>query len=50
MAALAMGARIVEKHFTLDTSMHGPDHEGSMDPGGLELLVQFRNELRICLK
>lgn len=49
MASLALGAGIVEKHFTLDTSMYGPDHEGSMDPDGLARLVLFRNELRQCL-
>jgi len=50
MAALSLGARIVEKHFTLDKAMYGPDHEGSMDPDELARLVRFRNELRLCLK
>lgn len=50
MAALSLGARIVEKHFTLDKTMYGPDHEGSMDPDELSRLVRFRDELRLCLK
>lgn len=32
IAAVAMGARIIEKHFTLDKSMEGPDHAASLDP------------------
>ncbi|WP_243544275.1 N-acetylneuraminate synthase family protein [Pseudodesulfovibrio tunisiensis] len=50
MTALVLGARIVEKHFTLDKGMYGPDHEGSMDLDELGRLVRFRDELRTCLK
>lgn len=32
IAAVAMGARVVEKHFTLDKNMEGPDHKASADP------------------
>ncbi|WP_372400675.1 N-acetylneuraminate synthase family protein (plasmid) [Azospirillum sp. HJ39] len=35
IAATAMGACIVEKHFTLDRSLPGPDHRASLDPEGL---------------
>jgi sialic acid synthase SpsE len=45
MAALARGARIIEKHFTLDKSMYGPDHAGSMTPGELATLSRFRDRL-----
>ena len=48
--ALARGARIIEKHFTIDKTMYGPDHEGSMDVEELRSLVGFRDELALCLK
>lgn len=49
VAALAQGARIIEKHFTLDKSMYGPDHECSMTPDELSSLVNYRNSFRLCL-
>lgn len=48
MAALARGARIIEKHFTLDKNMEGPDHSCSADPQELEALCRFRDELQRC--
>lgn len=39
IAAVAMGARIIEKHFTLDRSMEGPDHKASLEPGELAHMV-----------
>jgi N-acetylneuraminate synthase/N,N'-diacetyllegionaminate synthase len=45
MTALARGARIIEKHFTLDKAMHGPDHAGSMTPDELIALCRFRDAL-----
>lgn len=39
IAAVAMGATIIEKHFTLDKSMPGPDHKASLDPEELRSLV-----------
>ena len=39
VAAYVLGARIVEKHFTLDRNLPGPDHRFSLDPGGLAELV-----------
>lgn len=48
-AALALGASVIEKHFTLDKSMYGPDHEGSMTPEELKSLSGFRNDLKECL-
>lgn len=38
-AAVAVGASIVEKHFTLDSSMQGPDHEFALEPEELEEMV-----------
>lgn len=39
IAAAARGARIIEKHFTLDKTMEGPDHKASLDPTELKALV-----------
>ena len=39
IAAAARGARIIEKHFTLDKNMQGPDHKASIDPTELKELV-----------
>ncbi|MCJ2164152.1 MULTISPECIES: N-acetylneuraminate synthase [unclassified Pseudodesulfovibrio] len=39
IAAAAMGARVIEKHFTLDKSMEGPDHAASLDPKELKAMV-----------
>lgn len=38
-AAVAMGARVIEKHFTLDKTMPGPDHAASLDPDELKAMV-----------
>lgn len=38
-AAVARGARIIEKHLTLDRSMAGPDHKASLDPAGFAAMV-----------
>ena len=40
IAAVAMGARVIEKHFTLDRSMEGPDHKASLEPDELRAMVQ----------
>ena len=40
VAATALGAVIVEKHFTLDKSMPGPDHKASLEPCELQAMVQ----------
>jgi N-acetylneuraminate synthase/N,N'-diacetyllegionaminate synthase len=40
LAAVAMGASIVEKHFTLDRSLPGPDHAASLEPEQLKALVR----------
>lgn len=39
VAAVAMGASIIEKHFTLDKSLPGPDHRASLDPAELKAMV-----------
>lgn len=40
IAAVALGAEIIEKHFTLDRSMDGPDHKASLEPKELADMVQ----------
>ncbi len=40
VAAVALGAEIIEKHFTLDRSMEGPDHKASLEPSEFKLMVQ----------
>lgn len=49
ITAMARGAKIIEKHFTLDCKMIGPDHKGSMEPGSLGQLSNFRDEITRCL-
>lgn len=41
VAAVAMGACVIEKHFTLDRSMEGPDHKASIEPKELIQLVSY---------
>lgn len=40
LGAVALGASIIEKHFTLDKNMKGPDHKASIDPDELNQLVK----------
>ena len=39
LAAVAMGASCIEKHFTLDCNMEGPDHKASLEPNQLKTMV-----------
>ena len=44
IAAVAMGAKVIEKHFTLDKNMEGPDHKASLNPKELkEMVASIRN-------
>jgi N-acetylneuraminate synthase len=49
LAAVALGARVLEKHFTLDKAQTGPDHRASMEPGELNALVKGVREIEIAL-
>lgn len=39
IAAVALGAKVIEKHFTLDKTMEGPDHRASLEPKELKAMV-----------
>ena len=44
VAAVALGATVIEKHFTLDSNMEGPDHKASLEPDQLtEMVVSIRH-------
>ena len=44
IAAVALGAKVIEKHFTLDRSLPGPDHRASLEPNELvEMVESIRN-------
>ena len=49
VAAVAMGAEIIEKHFTLDKTLPGPDHKASLDPAELEAMVRSIQHIELAL-
>jgi len=49
VAAVARGARIIEKHFTLDKSLPGPDHAASLEPQELNQLVALVRQVEMAL-
>lgn len=49
LAAVSMGARIIEKHFTLNTRMEGPDHNVSLEPKELAMLVNGIRNIEMAL-
>lgn len=49
IAAVALGASIVEKHFTLDKKMNGPDHSASLEPDELKAMVSAIRNLEKAL-
>jgi N,N'-diacetyllegionaminate synthase len=40
IAAAALGASVIEKHFTLDKNMEGPDHKASLEPDELKAMIE----------
>lgn len=48
-AAVALGACVVERHFTLDRTMTGPDHAASLEPDGLRRLVRNVRNIEAAL-
>jgi N,N'-diacetyllegionaminate synthase len=49
LIAAALGAVVIEKHFTLDKKAAGPDHKASMDPADLRLLIQNLRDVEASL-
>ena len=49
LAAVALGASVIEKHFTLDKSLHGPDHKNSLQPEELEELITRIKSVELAL-
>lgn len=49
IAAVALGATVIEKHFTLDKNMEGPDHKASLDPQELSAMVKAIRNIEIAL-
>ncbi len=49
VAAAARGAEIIEKHFTLDRNLPGPDHKASLEPGELTRMVTAIREVELAL-
>ncbi len=49
IAAVAMGASVIEKHFTLDKNMDGPDHKASLEPNELKEMVKSIRNIEVAL-
>lgn len=49
VAAVALGASLIEKHFTLDRNMEGPDHEASLEPNELAAMVSSIRHIELAL-
>ena len=49
IAAVALGAEIIEKHFTLDRDMEGPDHKASLEPDELKAMVSAIRNIELAL-
>lgn len=49
IAAVALGASVIEKHFTLDRKMKGPDHKASIEPDELKKMVKAIRNIEIAM-
>lgn len=49
IAAVAMGASVIEKHFTMDCKLPGPDHRASLEPDGLVAMVAAIRNIEVAL-
>ena len=49
VAAVALGACVIEKHFTLDKTLEGPDHKASLEPDELAALVRAVRNTELAL-
>lgn len=49
IAAVALGATVIEKHFTLDRNLPGPDHRASLEPSELKAMVQSIRNIELAI-
>jgi sialic acid synthase SpsE len=49
LAAVALGACVVEKHFTLDRNLPGPDHKASLEPNELKEMIRSIRNVEVSL-
>lgn len=49
IAATALGATVIEKHFTLDRNMEGPDHKASIEPDELKKMIESIRHIELAL-
>lgn len=49
IAAVALGASVIEKHFTLDRNLPGPDHKASLEPSELKLMISSIRNIELAL-
>jgi N,N'-diacetyllegionaminate synthase len=49
VAAVALGAKVIEKHFTLDRNLPGPDHKASLEPNELKELVRCIRNIEMAI-
>jgi N-acetylneuraminate synthase len=49
IAAVALGAKIIEKHFTLDKNLPGPDHKASLEPDELKMMIKAIRNTEISM-
>ena len=48
IAAVALGAKIIEKHFTLDRNLPGPDHSASLEPEELKVMIEAIRNIELA--
>jgi N,N'-diacetyllegionaminate synthase len=49
IAAVAMGATVIEKHFTTDRNLPGPDHKASLEPDELKAMVSAIRNIELAI-
>ena len=50
IAAVALGAEVIEKHFTLDKNLPGPDHESSLEPKELKKMIKAIRNISMAIE
>jgi len=49
IAAVSLGAKVIEKHFTLDRNLQGPDHKASLEPDELKAMVSAIRNIELAI-